>query len=98
MQFQLEELVNVVFGSAKLLCFDKIDQAIVDFDITNGTFTFIDRKDLDKNLDDLANYFVMTGGVHNVKFSPADKLDASNGDLLKMLNENPAALNPAGAQ
>jgi len=94
-QFQLDKLVNVVFGSAKLLCFDKIDQAIVDFDINKGTFTFIDRKDLDKNIEDLANYFVMAGGVHNVKFSPADN---SNVDLLKMLNDNPAALKPAVAQ
>ena len=39
-------MVNAVFGKANLLCFNRNEQAIVDFDLDQGIFSFIDRQDL----------------------------------------------------
>ena len=58
-QFFKEELVNVVFGSPKLLSYKHIAQAIVDFHIQKGTFTFVDRNDLilENECETIADYF-----------------------------------------
>jgi hypothetical protein len=40
-------------GSAKLLMYSekpKIDQVIIDFDLVNGTFSFLDKQDMLKTL------------------------------------------------
>ena len=69
-QFYKDELVNAAFGSSKLLCYECFDQAIVDFDSTAGTFTFIDREDLHLGNDKLAplvDYFVYSGSVYGQK-------------------------------
>ena len=66
-QFYKDELVNAAFGSSKLLCYEQFDQAIVDFDSTAGTFTFIDREDLQLGNDKLApliDYFIYSGSVY----------------------------------
>ena len=38
-----QKLVNVCFGQSTLLAFDCFDQAIIDFDLDAGMFTFVDR-------------------------------------------------------
>ena len=66
-QFQAELVINVAFGSCKLLAYEGFDQAIVDFDLDAGTFTFIDRNDLSLGKDKLtklAEYFVLAGGIY----------------------------------
>ena len=73
-QFYKDELVNAAFGSSKLLCYECFDQAIVDFDATAGSFTFIDREDLQIGNDKLApliDYFIQSGSVYGTKVSDA---------------------------
>ena len=59
--------MHVAFGSSKLLCYEGFNQAIVDFDLSAGTFTFIDREDLQIPQDKigaLVDYFVYSGSVY----------------------------------
>ena len=46
-QFYADSLIQVAFGTCKLLLFAEFEQAIVDFNIKNATFTFIDRANLE---------------------------------------------------
>ena len=66
--FYQEEVIQVAFGTSKLLCFERFDQAIVDFNLTQGTFSFIDRDDLklanESRQSALAEYFFKSGAVN----------------------------------
>jgi len=71
-QFFSDQLVHVVFGSAQLLAFEPLNQAIVNFDLDKNTFSFIDREDLKvagKNVTDkiskLADFLILSGSVYN---------------------------------
>ena len=61
-------MIQVAFGTSKLLCFERFDQAIVDFNLTQGTFSFIDRDDLklagESRQSALAEYFFKSGAVN----------------------------------
>ena len=64
-----DQLVNVVVGSAKLLVFESIDQAVIDFDLAKGTFNFIDREDLHIKREVLLDYMVASGAMYNRSFT-----------------------------
>ena len=95
-QFFKEELVNVIFGSPKLLSFKHIAQAIVDFDIQKGTFTFVDRNDLklEKECETIADYFVLAGGMYGVQIPVANKGKVASSELIKLMKETPNLLKP----
>ena len=67
-QFYADELIQVAFGTSKLLCHEEFEQAIIDFNVKAGTFTFIDRADLklgsQETRKNLAKYFILTGAVY----------------------------------
>jgi hypothetical protein len=52
-----------VFGSAKLLSFDIMDQVVIDFDLSSGVFSFIDREELllSYTRQQLVDLFVLQG-------------------------------------
>ena len=95
-QFFKEELVNVIFGSPKLLSFKHIAQAIVDFDIQKGTFTFVDRNDLklEKECETIADYFVLAGGMYGVQIPVANKGKVASSELIKLMKTTPKLLKP----
>ena len=78
-QFFNDEVIQVAFGSSKLLCFEGFEQAIVDFDLTTATFTFIDREDLQlgnkDKLSALADYFVLSGTIYGQEIQFNEKND-----------------------
>lgn len=45
-QFYADSLVQIAFGTSRLLCYKDFDQVVVDLNVEAGTFTFIDRNDL----------------------------------------------------
>lgn len=59
----------MAFGTSKLLLHVDMEQAIVDFNVKAGTFTFIDRADLKlgshETLQNLARFFILAGNVYN---------------------------------
>ena len=67
-QFYADELVQVCFGTSKLLCHGELEQAIVDFNLKAGTFTFIDRADLKlgnhESLQNIARYMILSGALY----------------------------------
>lgn len=65
-----EQTISIAFGSVKLLCFERFEQAVVDFDHKAGTFSFIDRSELqlgnnNRNVvANLASYMVLSGALY----------------------------------
>ena len=97
-QFYKEETIQVAFGTSKLLCYEGFDQAIVDFDLNKGSFSFIDRDDLklgtENRLSALADYFVLSGSVYSFD---VQEMPGGNKELLKQIDEqsNGKPPNPA---
>lgn len=60
----------MAFGTSKLLCFPEFEQVIVNVNVKAGTFTFIDRADLQlgksEPLANLARLQILSGAVYNV--------------------------------
>ena len=79
----------MAFGTSKLLCFERFDQAIVDFNLTQGTFSFIDRDDLklasENRQSALAEYFFKSGAVNGFDSQAPKEV------LFKELEANSAA-------
>lgn len=59
----------------------------MDFDLNQGTFTFIDREDLKVAISDITNWFMMAGAAYGTKFLVDGH--ASSEALLKLLETNP---------
>lgn len=92
-----EQTISIAFGSVKLLCFEKFEQAVVDFDHKNGTFSFIDRKELQLGsskslLHNLASYMVLSGALYKkdklTKMGPQELLEALRSDCKAGQNIN----------
>ena len=84
-----EQTISIAFGSVKLLCFEKFEQAVVDFDLKNGTFSFIDRSELQLGSSksvphNLASYMVLAGALYKkdklTKMGPQELLEALRTD------------------
>jgi len=60
----------VAFGTSRLLCFQDLEQAIVDVNVKAGTFTFIDRTDLQlgssEKTQNICRLLILSGAVYNV--------------------------------
>lgn len=91
-QFFAEEMVHVVFGSTMLLCYEQITQAVVDFDIVQGTFTFVDRTDLKITSDDLALCMLHAGCFYGLRFGFGEQAESTNDELIKALVDSPKSL------
>lgn len=87
----------MAFGTSKLLLFPDIEQAIVDFNLKMGTFTFIERADLKlgshEQLQNLARYFILAGSVYNQDDMRGIRTLAQlQADLEKICDPNPHIL------
>ena len=69
-QFYADSLIQVAFGTSRLLVHNEFDQAIVDFSLENENFTFIDRSDLKLGKNDtvqnIARFFILAGTVYSM--------------------------------
>lgn len=92
-QFYADSLIQVAFGTSKLLCHGDFEQAIVDFNVTAGTFTFIDRADLKLDCKELlpllARFFILSGAVYGITDMKGDLTwSALQAQLVKACDKN----------
>ena len=92
-QFYSDSLIQVAFGTSRLLVHNDFEQAIVDFNLENETFTFIDRAELrlgrNDTLQNITRFFILAGTVYSV-----DDLKGEDRNLADLLKELEKACDP----